>query len=212
MGRLPKILGAIALAILLPLEMVGGQAAGASATEDYGGAVAPVQALHEALLMNMRQADALGFAGRRERLAPIIRRSFDFTTISAVVLGASQWKQLTEAQRSTMEETFRELTLATYADRFDGYSGEQFRIISQRPLKQGRALVRSELKAPDKDPVQLDYVLQRVDDEWRIVNILADGVSDLSVKRSEYSSILRTDGFDHLIDRLEEQIAELSAD
>ncbi|MFZ0255313.1 MAG: ABC transporter substrate-binding protein [Gammaproteobacteria bacterium] len=213
MRRLPGTIGAVALAILLPIGAVVSQAPGDSyATDKDDGAIVTVEALHEALFAVMRQADTLSFADRRQRLAPVVRRSFDFETISATVLGASQWKELTETQRSKMKETFRELTLATYADRFDGYSGEQFETLSQRPLRRGRALVRSELRIPDEEPVRLDYVLQRVGDEWRIVNILADGVSDLSVKRAEYSSILRTAGFDQLIAQLQEQIAELSAD
>lgn len=212
MQRLSGAIGRIALAVLLSLGAVIGQSTASQEAEDGDGPVTTVQALHEALLAAMQQAGSLGFAGRRKQLAAVIGRSFDFTTISATVLGATQWKQLTAAQRSKMENTFRELTIATYADRFDNYSGEEFRVISQRSLRQGRALVRSELAVPDDEPVRLDYVLHRVNGEWRIVNILADGVSDLSVKRAEYSSILRTEGFDQLMVKLEEQIAELSAD
>jgi phospholipid transport system substrate-binding protein len=212
MRRLSGSIGALALVIMLPVGAVGDQLPGAQAPVKEDGAVATVEALHQALLGVMRQADALNFAGRRQRLVPVVRRSFDFPTISAAVLSASEWKKLTDAQQSKMEDTFCELTLANYADRFDGYSGEQFKTISQRPLRRGRTLVRSELRVPDEDTVRLDYVLQRLGDKWRIVNILADGVSDLSVKRSEYSSILRQEGFDQLIAKLEKQIAELSAD
>lgn len=217
MRRLPRTIGRgigiVALAILLPLGAVVSQPPDSSAAPDTGaGAITTVEALHQALFAVMRQADTLSFVDRRQRLAPVVHRSFDFTTISAAVVSASQWKELTAAQRSRMEETFRELTVATYADRFDGYSGEQFETFSQRPVRRGRTLVRSELRIPDKDPVQLDYVLQRVGDEWRIVNVLADGVSDLSVKRAEYSSILRTAGFEQLIAQLRKQIEELSAD
>ena len=213
MRRLPGTIATVALAMLLPIgEVVGQLTVAQPSSRTAGSAIATVESLHHALLTVMRQADGLGFAGRRQRLVPVVRDSFDFTTISAAVLSASQWKKLTDSQRLQMENTFHELTLATYADRFDGYSGEQFRTIAQRRLRQGRVLVQSELAAPDGEAVELDYVLQPVGDKWRIVNILADGVSDLSVKRAEYSSILRTDGFDQLIARLEKQIAELSAD
>ncbi len=212
MVRLPAILGVIALAIVLPIGGLVGQPSVSQPPDQRGNAVATVETLHQALLAVMREANVLGFPGRRERLAPVVASSFDFPTISATVVGGMQWRALTDAQRSTMERTFRELTLATYADRFTGYSDERFQTIVQRPLRSGRTLVRTELVVPDAEPVRLDYVLHRVDDAWRIVNILADGVSDLSVKRAEYSSILRTGGFDLLIARLEEQIVELTAD
>ncbi len=210
----PGTLAFVVLAMTLSIGAASGQppAVAPPPPADDGGAVAAVEALHQALLASMRQGGALDFASRRQQLAGVVGRSFDFKKICAAVLGASQWRKLTDVQRAKMQDTFRALTLATYVDRFDAYSGEEFRTISQRALRQGRTLVRSELWIPDETPVRLDYVLHRVDDEWQIINILADGVSDLSVKRAEYSSILRSDGFDGLIARLEKQLAELSSD
>ena len=182
----------------------------AEAPGTNNGARQVVERLHDALLEVMQRADELGFAGRERRLAPVIATSFDFSAISGVVLGRAQWGALKGEQRSLMEDTFRQLTVATYADRFDGYSGEQFTTVSQRALKRGRVLVQSELKEADGNVVRLDYVLHPIEgDGWRIINILADGVSDLSVKRAEYSSILREEGFKQLIAKLKEQIAEL---
>jgi phospholipid transport system substrate-binding protein len=41
---------------------------------------------------------------------------------------------------------------------------------------------------------------------WRIINIIANGVSDLALKRSEYTAILQRDGFDALISQINEKI------
>jgi phospholipid transport system substrate-binding protein len=108
-----------------------------------------------------------------------------------------------------MVDTFTELTLATYASRFDGYSGERFQQMEITPMSRGRMLVRTEMVRPGKDTVQLDYVLQEENGKWLIVNVVANGVSDLSLKRADYGSILKSQGFDSLIARLRTQIAEL---
>ena len=53
------------------------------------------------------------------------------------------------------------------------------------------------------DPEMDDHL---VGDGWRIINILADGVSDLALKRVEYRAILQRDGFPKLIDMLKKKI------
>ncbi len=176
-----------------------------------GDIAAPVDGLHQALLDVMRDADNLGFDGRRDRLSPVVERSFDLPYISKLVM-RRYWKSMDEGQRTRMVGTFTRLTVATYASRFDGYGGEVFSTISEKSLKRGKMLVRCEILKSDGDKVQLDYVLHEVDGKWRIVNVIADGVSDLALKRAEYASVMKAQGFDSLLGKLDEQIAGYEKD
>ena len=180
---------------------------GVTASEQAASAV--VNAFHETLTDVMRASDDLGFKGRRDKLALVINEHFDLSFISRVVTGRF-WKSMDEAQRTQMVRTFTELTVATYASRFDSYSGESFRIAETRSLKKDRLLIRSLLVKSDGDVVQLDYVLHQRNDTWQIINVIADGVSDLSIKRADYAGVLSDSGFDALIGRLNTQIDELS--
>jgi phospholipid transport system substrate-binding protein len=53
--------------------------------------------------------------------------------------------------------------------------------------------------------------MKKKDEGWQIINIIADGVSDLALKRSEYTSILSRDGFDVLIAKITEKIDNYAA-
>ena len=99
----------------------------------------------------------------------------------------------------------------SYADKFASYSGEHFLQIDERELKRGSILVRTQLVRPGKDPASLEYVLSQRSGKWRIVNIVADGVSDLALKRAEYGSVMERDGFEGLLAKLEQKIADLSS-
>ncbi len=169
---------------------------------------ATVDRLHSALLEAMKDADALGFEGRKGKLAPVITESFDLAFICKVILGR-RWDELSRDEHAQMIDTFTRLTVTTYAARFDGFSGESFRIVEEKPMNRGRELVRTELIRPADEPVHLDYVMHRTKGQWRIVNVVAEGVSDLSLKRADYGSVIKRDGFETLMQKLEAQIDDL---
>jgi phospholipid transport system substrate-binding protein len=171
------------------------------------GAVAGIEAFHDSLLAVMKDADKLGYPGRRDRLEPVMGKAFDLPYVAEVVLGRTQWSALTDAQKKSMIETFSAYSVSTYADRFDGYSGEAFETGSERELKRGRVLVRTKLRKSDGDVVELDYVLHKVAGMWKIVNVIHDGISDLSLKRADYGTVIRGEGFEALIAKLNEKIA-----
>jgi len=171
------------------------------------GADVTVERLHEALLAGMREADSLGYEGRSAKLAPVIEATFDVPRISRIVAGR-YWKQFSADEQQAFTGTFKRLVIANYADRFDSYSGESFRRVSIEPLKRDRQLVRTVLVKGDGDEVNLDYIITHGDGSWRIVNVIADGVSDLALKRADYAAILGTEGLAVLLEKIGAQIED----
>ena len=165
-----------------------------------------IQKLQSSLLQVMREGEQLGYEGRFKFLAPVIEQSHDIELIIKTILGATYWSQFDKEQKSLVVETFRQLSIGTYAGRFSQYEGEQFEVIEQRSLPHDQTLVRSQLTKSDGGTVNFDYVLNQTEGRWRIVNILFDGVSDLAIKRGEYRAIMQRDGFQALIELLKEKI------
>src|SRR3990170_824532 len=108
----------------------------------------------------MQRADELGYPGRREVLAPVLAASFDFAFMSRLALGG-EWRKLDDAQRRRWISTFQELSLATYAARFDGFSGESFATDATEPAARDTALVKTRLLRANDEPVHLNYRLRR---------------------------------------------------
>lgn len=168
-----------------------------------------VETLHATLLGLMKDADSLGFTGRVEKVAPVLHETFDFQTIGRVVTGR-YWKGLAADKRETFVGTFARLSAATYADNFDGYGGEAFKTLSEE-VKKGAALVKTQIVKTDGKTVSLNYVLNQRGEDWRIVNVIAEGVSDLALKRSEYGAVIAQEGIDSLIAKLNAKIASYAA-
>ena len=162
--------------------------------------------LHEALLKGMRGGDKLGFQGRFKLLAPTINRSHDLDFIAHIILG-KLWTNLNREQQNTFVEHFRNLSISTYAGWFKSYEGERFEFLEKKTMPRNHVLVRSQLIQSNGDTVSFDYILRQKKEGWRIINVLADGVSDLALKRVEYRSILSKKGFPVLIDMLKKKIA-----
>jgi len=172
-------------------------------------AIDVVENLHETLLLVMKEGNQIGYQGRYDRLAPVITAGFDMPFIAKIVLGRF-WEIFGSKQRSKFVETFSRLSIATYAANFDTYSGERFKLISEKEVSGGRVLVQTRLIKSDGGQVELDYLLHRVGSQWRIINVVADGVSDLALKRADYTTFLKSNGLDSLLIKLNEKIVQYS--
>jgi phospholipid transport system substrate-binding protein len=190
------------LAIIVLMACFIGPAAGSA----KDAATQVVEELHAALLKVMKNAEELGYHGRYQKLVPVITACYDFPFISRIIVGR-HWRELTPEQKKQFVHTFTELSIATYASRFDGYSGEHFKTLSGKHLKGDHFLVKTVLVKTNGEEVDLDYVLHQNNTTWQIINVIAQGVSDLSLKRADYSYYLKKKGFDALLEKLNEKIS-----
>lgn len=169
---------------------------------------APVNKLHSVLLENMKQSGERDFAGRYESIAPVVAANFDTPLISKVILGR-YWKDLDKPSQQVFIDLFQELTVATYANRFDSYGDHHFNTVAIEDLRKERHLVKTELQATGEEPVSLDYIVQNGEKGWKIISVIANGVNDLSLKRAEYGTVIKDKGFDGLVEDIRKQIDTL---
>ncbi|MCQ8106227.1 ABC transporter substrate-binding protein [Methylomonas sp. SURF-2] len=164
-----------------------------------------VEAFQDKLIEVMKQGKDLGFKGRYDKLDAAVKSSHDLPKIARIVVG-KQWEELTPEQQAKLEDVFSELSVSAYAHNFKEYSGESFSFVSEEETGRGGVVVHTNLKIPGEKDVKFDYMMKKKDDSWQIINIIADGVSDLALKRSDYTSVLNRDGFDQLIAKINEKI------
>lgn len=169
-----------------------------------------VERLNTTLLDVMQSADELGYAGRYERLEPSLRASFDFAFMAKIAVGRA-WNDFDDGQREQLVELFTQMSIATFASRFDGYNGERFEILGEKPGRRDTMIVDDQIIRPDDPPVGLNFVLkQQADGRWWIIDVMLDGkFSELARQRAEFSSVLKRGGYNELIDALDERIAIL---
>jgi len=168
--------------------------------------------LNAVLMEVMQQADELGFSGRYDRLAPVLSEAFNFPLMARISVGR-HWRKLEDSDRDRLVDAFGRMSIATFATRFDGYSGERFEVLGEKPAPRKAILVRNRLIKNDGGAVEINYLLKIAEGRWRVVDVFLDAkYSELAMKRSEYGSVIKNAGFDELIRRLDEKIAKLAAE
>jgi phospholipid transport system substrate-binding protein len=191
-------------ALCVALALLAGRVP--AATPD---AIDVVRGFYAALLQTMQQGPALGAGGRYKHLAPVVDNTFDLGLMTRLAVG-SGWDSATPAQQQRVTEALGRYIAATYADRFDRYSGERFEVAGETDFA-GGLIVQTRIIKSDGEPVAINYLMRRDGDNWHIADVYLGGtISELAVRRSEFSAILRDHGIAGLIAALNNKSDRLS--
>ena len=168
-----------------------------------------ITGLYDALLGVMKEGPKLGFAGRYDRLKPAIEAAFNLPLMSRLSVGP-QWQSLSPDEQARLTQAFSDFTISTYANRFDDYSGERLEVLPETGQAAGGVIVQSRLVKSDGEPVSLNYLMRQDEGRWQIVDVFLSGtISELATRRSEFTSVLRRDGAQGLLQLLDRRIADL---
>jgi len=131
---------------------------------------------------------------------------FDFERMTRLAVGRN-WRETSEEQKKALIEQFRQLLVRSYSTAYSAYRNI---VVDVKParLKEGDedVQVRSEIKLPGgAPPVNVDYAMYKNDAEWKVYDVIVDGVSLVTTYRSSFSEEIRQNGIDGLIKSLREK-------
>ncbi|MGH7167598.1 MAG: MlaC/ttg2D family ABC transporter substrate-binding protein [Nitrospiraceae bacterium] len=139
---------------------------------------------------------------RRRLLEQVIGDRFNYDEMARRALGA-QWNKLSDKERQEFVDVFKRLLSSSYADKIDGYSGEQVQYLNER-LEGDYAEVRTKVTS-DKTEIPLDYRLLNKSGGWRVSDVVVDGVSLVNNYRSQFTKIIRESSYADLLEKLREK-------
>ncbi len=145
-----------------------------------------------------------------ERIAIIsteIETVFDFKELSRRTLGRS-WKKMSKEQQTEFVELFRKLLQGVYSDRLLAYSDQKIVFGKETMLKKGRAEVESYLQTSDGSKIPLFYWLTNKSGEWRVYDVIIEGVSMVKNYRTQFREILSKGSPEKLLEILREKVAK----
>lgn len=161
-----------------------------------------IERFNAVLLSVMQNAETLKFAGRYQSLEPALLQSFDMPFMAKFSAGR-HWRKLSDPERQELIGAFGRLWVSTYADRFNGYSGEAFEIIGQQAAPRDTILVKTNIIKSNGEKIAINYLMRQKNDTWAVIDIFLGGkYSELAKQRSEYTSVLKREGLSGLVEKV----------
>lgn len=190
MWKYNRILLAVLLVVLtLPLPSRAADGAPLSKQERIVQTLGD-DALRELVQKNITQEQ------REKKMAVLLDKYFDLEMIGKLALGRN-WRTATEAQRKEYLKLFRNMVVRSYAGRFGEYSGEAFEVTGYRDVGKKDSLVFSKIVPEGRSPVAVDWRLRAgKDQEYRVIDVMVEGVSMMQTQRSEFESLISQNGGD----------------
>jgi phospholipid transport system substrate-binding protein len=203
-----KATPAVCLALVMTL------AAGFSHLWAAGTPLALVQsgtdrALH--IIRSAQSGNAPSLRERRAEILTIVDEYFDFREMAKRSLGRPWKDQATEKQQEFVA-LFKELLFNNYVGKVETYTGTNERIVyDEEKIEGDHALVMTRVLGYRNTDVQLNYRLFKHDGQWRVYDVVVEGVSLVDNYRGQFSSIIAGKSFDALIDQLKKKVADQRA-
>ena len=165
-----------------------------------------IEIFHAGLIDIMKHAKELGFQGRIDELTPLMKRCFDLDFMASKTVGR-HWNSLSDEDKLRWAAIFTRFTTANYAGRFTGYTGEEFITVGVEDGARDSRVVMTKIVIPSEDDVELNYRMMKRNGAWKVIDVFLNGsVSELALRRSEYSAALKRNGFEQLLASVETKI------
>ena len=190
----------LAVLLILPLQVLA------------GGAKDTVKGQIDKMLAKMQTPEfkALDKDAKINEIRTIINEVFDWQELSRRTLGR-EWKKFSPDQQKEFVTLFEELLKGIYADRILAYTQEKIEFGKETELKKGRVEVESYIITTDNKKVPLFYRMTDKNGQWRVYDVVIEGISMVKNYRGQFRQILSTKKPEDLLQTLREKTKEKPA-
>ena len=174
--------------------------AASSPTEDVRSSV-------DAILVILQNSE-LDVQQKRAEISKIINKRFDFRAMSQRTL-ATNWKKTSDEEKKQFTALFSQLIESSYVGKIEAYTNEKVEYPGEK-VKGKKAVVETLILTSSAD-IPVNYRLYQKGDQWLVYDVIIEGVSLISNYRSSYQEIMKDEGFDGLLNKMQAKIDELSS-
>lgn len=143
---------------------------------------------------------------RRKLLRQTLSPRFDFAEMARRSLGV-EWSRRTPEEQDEFVKLFTAFLERTSVQNIESYNNERF-VYTGEKISSGHAEVEGKIVSPGEDDVRIDYLLDRAAGEWKVYDLVIDGISFDGNFRSQFSRLIRQSSYEGLLQRLKEKLGD----
>ncbi len=139
----------------------------------------------------------------KELVEEMVIPSVDFVVMSRWVVG-KYWRKMSKEQKKEFTLLFRDLLIKTYAGSLPEFVDYKINYFPYKhDIKSKKVSIRMEIERTEGPKVPIAFKLRKnKKKEWKVYDILVDGISLIANYRTTFSSIAKKKGVSGLIDKL----------
>lgn len=136
----------------------------------------------------------------------ILSPHVDYAGMARWIVGRQAWLGASESEKEAFTHEFKSLLIRTYSKALTEYNNQEIKYLPIRGdyHDKNRVQVESEIEEQGKPPTQIVYRLTKLDDDWKVYDIIIEGVSLLKGFQSQFSEEIKQKGFEIVIANLKE--------
>lgn len=187
------------VALFLSAQVSWAAASLPNPTEDLKSTIDPI--------LEVLANQSLDTEGKRDKIRAIIGERFDFWAMSQRTLGKN-WRGATAEQKKRFTNAFRTLLEETYLVMVEQYTDQKVNYVNEKIKKQKYAQVDTVIISKDSPSMPVNYKMRiKKDNQWWVYDVVIEGVSMISNYRTSYQEIVKNEGVDQLISKIEKKNA-----
>ena len=140
----------------------------------------------------------------RDKMNSSVMPKLDIKLMSKIILGKKIWTEMSDSQKDDFVEAFQYRMTSTYMKSITAFDGEKVIFLPYEPGKRENiAYVKSKYLIPGGD-IAVDYRLIKKSEEWKVYDIIFDGISLMKNYRADFREHVSQNGIESLITSLRE--------
>jgi phospholipid transport system substrate-binding protein len=173
---------------------------------ETGGPRQSIEAQVKKLLSVLNDKAQTDKAVKEKKIWEIVNGIFDYDELSRLTMGRN-WRKLNATQQKEFPELFSKVLGNVYMDRIMAYTSEKVVFDENVNVTDGKAVVKSRIVTSDKE-IPIDYRMMEESGQWKVYDVVIEGVSLVSNYRSQFNSILTNKSPADLMDTLRKKASE----
>jgi phospholipid transport system substrate-binding protein len=130
---------------------------------------------------------------RKAEFSKLLSDSFDMKTIARFSLGR-YWKSASKDQQKEYLNLFEKMIIEVYSQRFSDYQGEKIEVNQVRQETERDVLVTTFIVPASGPEIQVDWRVRYKNGDYKIVDIVVEGVSMALTQRADFASVIQRGG------------------